>query len=127
MIEPNPVRHHMTRRHYPVRLCDGQPADDDDIPTTDIDALRDARAEATLCPIASRTPTSTTTAAAIGSHSMRMLRLFFKMANTAAGNRLYTRAAGGGNTSLLLQKIQRPGTHTIPIAVATIQNCHDTE
>ena len=40
MIEPSPVR-----------LCDGQPADDDDIPTTDIDALRDARAEATLCPV----------------------------------------------------------------------------
>ena len=51
MIEPSPVRHHMTRRHDPVRLCDGQPADDDDIPTTDIDALRDARAEATLCPV----------------------------------------------------------------------------
>ena len=51
LIEPSPVRHHMTRRHDPVRLCDGQPADDDDIPTTDIDALRDARAEATLCPV----------------------------------------------------------------------------
>ena len=51
MIEPSPVRHHMTRRHDPVRLCDGQPAADDDIPTTDIDALRDARAEATLCPV----------------------------------------------------------------------------
>ena len=51
MIEPSPVRHHMTRRHDPVRLCDEQPADDDDIPTTDIDALRDARAEATLCPV----------------------------------------------------------------------------
>ena len=36
MIEPSPVR-----------LCDGQPAADDDIPTTDIDA----RAEATLCPV----------------------------------------------------------------------------
>ena len=47
MIEPSPVRHHMTRRHDPVRLCDEQPADDDDIPTTDIDA----RAEATLCPV----------------------------------------------------------------------------
>ena len=42
MIEPSPVRRHMTRRHDPVRLCDGQPADDDDIPATDIDALRDA-------------------------------------------------------------------------------------
>ena len=31
--------------------CDEQPAGDDDIPTTDIDALRDARAEATLCPV----------------------------------------------------------------------------
>ena len=51
MIEPSPVRHHMTGRHDPVRLCDGQPADDDDIPATDIDALRDARAEATLCPV----------------------------------------------------------------------------
>ena len=51
MIEPSPVRRHMTRRHDPVRLCDGQPADDDDIPATDIDALRDARAEATLCPV----------------------------------------------------------------------------
>ena len=51
MIEPSPVRHHMTGRHDPVRLCDGQPAADDDIPATDIDALRDARAEATLCPV----------------------------------------------------------------------------
>ena len=51
MIEPSPVRHHMTGRYDPVRLCDGQPADDDDIPATDIDALRDARAEATLCPV----------------------------------------------------------------------------
>ena len=51
MIEPSPVRRHMTRRHDPVRLCDGQPADDDDIPASDIDALRDARAEATLCPV----------------------------------------------------------------------------
>ena len=51
MIEPSPVPHHMTRRHDPVRLCDEQPADDDDIPATDIDALRDARAEATLCPV----------------------------------------------------------------------------
>ena len=40
MIEPSPVRRHMTRRHDPVRLCDGQPAADDDIPATDIDALR---------------------------------------------------------------------------------------
>ena len=47
--QPSPA--HMTRRHDPVRLCDGQPADDDDIPATDIDALRDARAEATLCPV----------------------------------------------------------------------------
>ena len=51
MIEPSPVRRHMTRRHDPVRLCDGQPAADDDILATDIDALRDARAEATLCPV----------------------------------------------------------------------------
>ena len=29
MIKPSPVRHHMTRRHDPVRLCDEQPADDD--------------------------------------------------------------------------------------------------
>ena len=51
MIDPSPVRRHMTGRHDPVRLCGGQPADDDDIPATDIDALRDARAEATLCPV----------------------------------------------------------------------------
>ena len=51
MIESSPVRHHMTRRHDLVRLCDGQPAGDDDIPATDIDVLRDARAEATLCPV----------------------------------------------------------------------------
>ena len=48
MIEPSPVRRHMTRRHDPVRLCDGQPADDDDIPATDIDALRDALLDALL-------------------------------------------------------------------------------
>ena len=57
MIEPSPVRHHMTRRHDPVRLCDEQPADDDDIPATDIDALRDARAEATLCPVCQQNST----------------------------------------------------------------------
>ena len=47
---PPPIAHHIIRSQDPVRLCDGQPAADADIPTSDIGALREARAQAALCP-----------------------------------------------------------------------------
>ena len=45
-----PIAHHITKSQDPGRLCDGQPAGDADIPTSDVGALREARAQATLCP-----------------------------------------------------------------------------
>ena len=45
-----PIAHHITRSQEPGRLCDGQHAADADIPTSDIGALQEARAQATLCP-----------------------------------------------------------------------------
>ncbi len=51
MIEYRPIRHHITGRDDPVRLCDGQPADDEDILIGSMEALREARGEATLCPM----------------------------------------------------------------------------
>ena len=50
MIESQPIRHHIFRMPEPVRLCDGQPSGPDDIATREMEALREARAEATLCP-----------------------------------------------------------------------------
>ena len=50
MIEYKPIRHHITRRDGPVRLCDGRPATDEDILIGDMEALRGARGEAILCP-----------------------------------------------------------------------------
>ena len=50
MIEYKPIRHHITRRDDPVRLCDGQPAVDEDIRIGDMGALREARGKAILCP-----------------------------------------------------------------------------
>ena len=50
MIESQPIRHHITRREEPVRICDGQPTGEEDILASDMEALREARAEATLCP-----------------------------------------------------------------------------
>lgn len=50
MIEFRPIRHHMTRSRQDARLCDGGPAADEDIPVADIQALRDARGAAELCP-----------------------------------------------------------------------------
>ena len=44
--QTGPAPHH----REPVRLCDGQPAGGDDVPSGDREALREARYEATLCP-----------------------------------------------------------------------------
>ena len=51
MIEAQPVRYHITRREDQARLCDGRTAGEKDIPIGNIEALREARAEATLCPV----------------------------------------------------------------------------
>ena len=48
MIESQPIRHDITRREDPARLCDGQPAGEEGTPIGNIEALREARAEATL-------------------------------------------------------------------------------
>ena len=50
MVSFNPVQHHIVRSHESTRLCDGQPAGDADISGADLDALREARSQATLCP-----------------------------------------------------------------------------
>ena len=50
MTSFNPIQHHIVRSHESTRLCDGQPAGDADISGTDLDALREARSRATLCP-----------------------------------------------------------------------------
>ena len=50
MIESQPIRHHIFRKPEPARLCDGKPSGPDDIATREMEALREARAEATLCP-----------------------------------------------------------------------------
>ena len=50
MANFNPIQHHIVRGYESMRLCDGQPAGDADISGTDLDALREARSRATLCP-----------------------------------------------------------------------------
>ena len=50
MIESQPIRHHIFRIPEPARRCDGRPSGPDDIASRDLEVLRDARAEATLCP-----------------------------------------------------------------------------
>ena len=49
MIHFRPVEHHIEDRAH-ARLCDGRPASDADISSSDWGALRDARKDATLCP-----------------------------------------------------------------------------
>ena len=44
------IAHHITKSQDPGRLCNGRPAGEADIPTSDTGALREARAQATLCP-----------------------------------------------------------------------------
>ena len=44
------ILHHIRGRLVETRLCDFEPATDRDIPVEDIFTIRDARAEATLCP-----------------------------------------------------------------------------
>jgi hypothetical protein len=46
-----PREHHITRNGETTRLCDGQPAGENGLSTLDLQALREARAEATLCPL----------------------------------------------------------------------------
>ena len=50
MASFNPIRHHIVRSYESMRLCDGQPAGDADISGADLDALREARSQAALCP-----------------------------------------------------------------------------
>ena len=47
----NLVRHHITRGREKTRLCDGRAAGGADISTSNLEAMRQARAEATLCPV----------------------------------------------------------------------------
>ena len=49
MIHFSPVEHHIEDRAH-SRLCDGRPASDADISSSDWSALRDARKDTTLCP-----------------------------------------------------------------------------
>ena len=49
MIHFSPVEQHIANRSH-TRLCDGSPASDADISSSDWSALRDARRGATLCP-----------------------------------------------------------------------------
>ena len=51
MVTFNPIQHHITRNSGSKRLCDGQPAGEADISVTDLDALRESRGQATLCPV----------------------------------------------------------------------------
>ena len=50
LATPAEIAYHITRISDHRRLCDGRPAGGDDIPTGDTGALREARAQATLCP-----------------------------------------------------------------------------
>ena len=50
MVNSNPIQHHITQRSESTRLCDGQPAGEADISTSNLEALRKARYQATLCP-----------------------------------------------------------------------------
>ena len=49
MIHFKPIEHHIEDRAH-ARLCDGRPASDADISSSDWSALRDARKDTTLCP-----------------------------------------------------------------------------
>ena len=49
MTHFSPVEHHIEDRAH-ARLCDGRPASDADISSSDWSALRDARKDTTLCP-----------------------------------------------------------------------------
>ena len=50
MVTFPPILHHIRGRLVETRLCDFEPTTDRDIPVEDIFPIRDARAEATLCP-----------------------------------------------------------------------------
>ncbi len=50
MIQFTPIRHRVVSRFRTGRLCDGQPGTEADIDTYDLQELRAAREQATLCP-----------------------------------------------------------------------------
>ncbi len=50
MVNFNRIQHHITQRYESTRLCDGQPAGEADISAINLEALREARYQATLCP-----------------------------------------------------------------------------
>ena len=49
MIRFKEIEHHFGNRAH-TRLCDGSPASDADISSSDCDAVREARRDTTLCP-----------------------------------------------------------------------------
>ena len=78
MVTFNPIQHHITRNSGSKRLCDGQPAGEADISVTDLDALREFRSQATLCPVCQKNSYQPTTALRIpryrnGSHTLAHL------------------------------------------------------
>ena len=62
MVTFNPIQHHITRSSGSKRLCDGQAAGEADISVTDLDALRESRGQATLCPVCQKNSYQPTTA-----------------------------------------------------------------
>ena len=62
MVTFNPIQHHITRSSGSKRLCDGQAAGEADISVTDLDALRESRGQATLCPVCQQNSYQPTTA-----------------------------------------------------------------
>ena len=78
MVTFKPIQHHITRNSGSKRLCDGQPAGEADISVTDLDALRESRGQATLCPVCQNNSYQPTTALRIpryrnGNHTLAHL------------------------------------------------------
>ena len=78
MVTFNPIQHHITRSSGSKRLCDGQPAGQADISVTDLDALRESKSQATLCPVCQKNSYQPTTALRIpryrnGNHTLAHL------------------------------------------------------
>ena len=78
MVTFNPIQHHITRSSESNRLCDGQAAGEADISVTDLDALRESRSQATLCPVCQQNSYQPTTALRIpryrnGNHTLAHL------------------------------------------------------
>ena len=78
MVTFNPIQHHITRSSGSKRLCDGQAAGEADISVTDLDALRESRSQATLCPVCQKNSYQPTTSLRIprylnGNHTLAHL------------------------------------------------------